>query len=288
MRMVDGMLNENKDIIFSIIVDLVSRDIISSSIRFDQLNLDNIFSEINKHFIQNIFSHEEKLKIKDIQKPEESFGVRHIYVSNMDYQRRAILDINLKHGRIPSFNDVLFCNKSITIQQIHLFVMRAVSYTSTSFNQLSKKRAFILSNFELLRPQVRHYAKDLAFKKQTSSENRFNLYIISLNPSKSQQIALPAETAKLIGPRIGKRYLFLSERPCLGKTTRIDHEAAKQHFKLKRVIINGFPNGEAMIRQHKRFMRQYVQVLGQHQNGGGLMTSRNDTEEEENKRPSGT
>lgn len=35
MRMVDGMLNENIDIIFSIIVDLVSRDIISSSIRFD-------------------------------------------------------------------------------------------------------------------------------------------------------------------------------------------------------------------------------------------------------------
>jgi hypothetical protein len=34
MRMVDGMLNEDKDIIFSIIVDLVSRDIISSSIRF--------------------------------------------------------------------------------------------------------------------------------------------------------------------------------------------------------------------------------------------------------------
>jgi len=37
MKIVEGMLTKNKDMIFTIIIDLVERDIISSNIRFDEL-----------------------------------------------------------------------------------------------------------------------------------------------------------------------------------------------------------------------------------------------------------
>ena len=78
------MLTENKELIFGIIIDLVERDIISSNIRFDELELSNILFEINKHFILNIQSHEEKLRIKDIAKTEESHGVRFLNVSDLN------------------------------------------------------------------------------------------------------------------------------------------------------------------------------------------------------------
>jgi hypothetical protein len=87
-----------------------------------------ILKVINTCFIQNLQTHEDKLKVRDVPNPEESFGVRTIFARDLNSQRRSILDINLKHGRVPSFNDVFFCNRNITIEQIHLFLMRSVSY----------------------------------------------------------------------------------------------------------------------------------------------------------------
>ena len=78
---------------------------------------------------------------------------------------------------------------------------------------------------------MRHYAQDLAARKQATSGVRFNLYVISVNKGKAQSIEMP-ERAERIGGRISKRYIYMSERPCLGKSTMIEIEAKRNRFKL--------------------------------------------------------
>jgi hypothetical protein len=101
---------------------------------------------------------------------------------------------------------------------------------------------------------------DLAQKKQVSTNNKFNLYIIHVNPSKATPIQMPAEASK-IGARISKRHIYMSDKPSLGKTSKIDYEERKHRLKMSRIILNNFQSGAEMIEGHKKLMKKYVHYL---------------------------
>jgi hypothetical protein len=50
----------------------------------------------------------------------------------------------------------------------------------------------------------------------------------------------------------------MSERPGLGKTTMINNEAKDKNLKVQKILLGGFPNGELMIKAHKRFIKNYI------------------------------
>jgi hypothetical protein len=53
----------------------------------------------------------------------------------------------------------------------------------------------------------------------------------------------------------------MSERAALGKTSMINLEAKEKNLKVQKILLGGFPNGELMIKAHKRFIKNYIQSI---------------------------
>lgn len=99
-----------------------------------------------------MLDYEEYLAIKEVQNPFTDFIMKQVKVENDEHIRQSIIRIGLKHGRVPSFHDVYFCREHTTYESLQLFIMKAITYPSLCENKV--QRAFIIANFEVLKPIV--------------------------------------------------------------------------------------------------------------------------------------
>jgi hypothetical protein len=85
MKMVDAIINDKKDVIITIIVELVERDLLGINIKLDLiqgLETDERIKKINESFVANLLAHEDRIKIKEITNPVKEYGLRNIFVKD--------------------------------------------------------------------------------------------------------------------------------------------------------------------------------------------------------------